>query len=1061
MVPGGVVGLTAELRCHSAYSFGDGAVSPEDLVERAAELGYTALGLTDTADLGGIVRFGSACARHGVAPVIGAELVVDDRPLAVLARSKEGYNHLAALVTRSRSGDLVGPDTSRPDRGRPRLTSVDLQSCAAGLQLLTGPASGMLANLIRNDRRLEAIHLLHQWREAFDGHVAVEVHWHQAGSDELALAEALIALAGKARMPWFVAQYPRYIDYGSRMVHEMLTALRQRLTLDELTQRGLGHPNGGWQLLDPEALRTRWQGYHAGLEESAAIAAACGFEMQWIRPPLPNFFPLDPGHDDDTYLRMRAFEGAHERWGRDFTDKQERQLDHELAVIRGLGFAGFFLVMWDAVREARRLGILCQGRGSAANSAVAYCLGITAIDPVANGLLFERFLSAARTNGTTEAPDIDVDFEHDRREEILNYMYAKYDRRGSAITGVTQIYSAPTALQDGMRALGYPAELAFRLSKRLHRSSSRSGAEALVKEVGPRLGFDTTTPRARVLLAIMRACEDLPRMRSTHPGGFVLSSQPLGNYAPIEWTTMGRSIIQFDKDDLDEVGIPKFDFLGLGGLAMVRRAFDAIETGTGTRPEMYNIPIDDKPTYAMISRGDTLGTFQIESRAQISSIVLTRPEQLYDITVQVALIRPGPIQGNFVKPYTERRRGREAVTYADPRLEPILKRTQGIPIFQEQAMAIAINLAGYTPAEADLLRRTMGNQRKEARLTAALAELRERLVDAKLAPEVAAQIESDLRGFANYGFPESHAWSFALIAYATAWLKQNHPTAFYFGLLNSQPMGFYSVGTLLQDARRHGVPLLPPCLRDGERHCTIEADGSSAMPALRVGWRFARGLGDRQLDALDVAQQAAPFASIADVVQRGALDRGATVALARAGAFAVWEPDRRRAAWEALRAVGDTMPLAPARDTALVPKPLTGRQSRLLDYFANGYCLDGHPMQDLREQLQRWGVEDSLSVRTRVNREKVVVCGLIIARQRPQTAKGTIFLLLEDEHGHINVIVPVSVAGKDREAMLTAIVIMVQGRVEKANDDAIQQIVGERFQAMSVAGLTQNSRDFR
>lgn len=1049
-----------ELRCHTAYSFGDGAVTPENLVARAAELGYTALGLTDTADLGGIVRFGSACRQHHVQPVVGAELVVDGRPLAVLARSKEGYHHLAALVTRSRSGDLSGPDAPRPGRGRPRLPAADLLRHAAGLQLLTGPPSSTLTELLRTDRRLEATHLLHQWREAFDGHVAVEVQWHQTGSDELAMAQALIALAEKARVPWCVAQDARYIDYGSRMVHEMLSALRQEITLDALARRGLGHPNGGWQLLDPAVLRARWAGREAGLDENSAIAAACAFDLSWVRPPLPQF-DTAPGHDDDSFLRACTLAGAHERWGDTLSGAQQRQLDHELAVIRGLGFAGFFLVMWDAVREARRRDILCQGRGSSANSSVAYCLGITAVDPVANGLLFERFLSPARANGMTEAPDIDVDFEHDRREEMLDYMYARYDRHRAAITGVTQLYSAPTALQDGMRALGYPAELAFRLSKRLHRHSSKGGAETLLQTVAPRAGFDTTTPRARVLLAIMRACEDLPRLRSTHPGGFVLSSAPLGEHAPVEWTAMGRSILQFDKDDLDEVGIPKFDFLGIGGLAVVRRAFDAIETCTGTRPEMYRLPIDDRATYDMISRGDTMGTFQIESRAQITSIVLTRPEKLYDIAVQVALIRPGPIQGNFVKPYTERRRGREAVTYLHPALEPILARTQGIPIFQEQAMAIAMALAKYTPTEADELRRTMGNHRKEARLTAALADLRRRMIDQQIGPDVATRIEADLRGFANYGFPESHAWSFALIAYATAWLKQNHPAAFYFGLLNAQPMGFYSVGTLLQDARRHDVPLRPPCLRHGGRDCTIEPAASGPHPALRLGWRFVRGMGTQHLDALERAQHAAPFQSIADVVHRGALDQSAAAALARAGALTAWEPDRRRAAWEALRAIGDTMPLAPACETSFTPQPMSERHRRLLDYFANGFCLDGHPMQDLREQLQRWGVEDSASLTARKHRDTVVVCGLIIARQQPTTAKGTIFLLLEDEHGHINVIVPVSVTGTDREAMLAARVILVHGRVEQANRDAVQQIVGERFRAMQVTGMTYRSRDFR
>ncbi len=1055
-----MVGLTtAELRCHTAYSFGDGAVTPEDLVARAAELGYTALGLTDTADLGGIVRFAVACEAHGVQPIVGAELVVDDRPLALLARTQEGYQHLAALVTRSRSGKLTEAADQRP-RGRPRLAWNDVAERGSGLQLLTGPPSGQLATLVQRDRLLEATHLLHEWRELFGGHVAVEVQWHQTGSDEGALAGALIALAERAHVPWVVAQDCRYISHGGRLVHDMLTALRQKLTLDEMAARGRGHPNGNWILQVPARLAELWRGREAGLDASAAIAATCGFGMSWVRPPLP-VFKVEAGYDDDSYLRARAFEGAHTRWGTTLTREQTQQLDHELAVIRTLGFAGFFLIMWDAVREGRRLGILCQGRGSAANSAVAFCLGITAIDPVENGLLFERFLSEARTGGQTEAPDIDVDFEHDRREEILDYMYGKYARQSSAITGVTQVYSAPTALQDAMRALGYPAELAFRLSKRLSRRSSSGGAETLVEEVAPRVGFDTTTPRAQALLTIMRACEELPRLRSTHPGGFVLSSQPLGDYAPVEWTTMGRSIIQFDKDDLDAIGVPKFDFLGLGGLAAVRRAFDAIEERTGERPEMYGIPIDDKPTYEMISRGDTLGTFQIESRAQITSIVQTRPEKLYDITVQVALIRPGPIQGNFVKPYTERRRGREEVIYADPRLEPILRRTQGIPIFQEQAMAIAMELAQYSGSEADGLRRTMGNHRKEARLMAALEELRLRLIKNQVAPEVAIQIESDLRGFANYGFPESHAWSFALIAYATAWLKQNHPTEFYFGLLNAQPMGFYPVSTLLHDARRHGVPLLPPCLRDGARDCLTVPVDDSERRALRVGWRFVGGVGSKCLDRLEQAQRAAPFRSIADVVQRSALERSSAVALARADAFVQWEPDRRRAAWEALRAAGDTMPLAPAHEALLTTRPMSRHHRVLLDYFATGFCIDGHPMEGLRDKLRRLGVDDSASITKRRDKESVVVSGLVIARQRPSTAKGTVFLLLEDEFGHINVIVPVSVAGEDREVVQHAIVMLIQGRVEWQGEGHVLQVIGQRFQAVRVAGLTHRSRDFR
>jgi error-prone DNA polymerase len=1047
-----------ELRAHSAYSFGDGAVTPEDLVARAAELGYTALGLTDTADLGGIVRFGTACRTHNVRPVVGAELIVDGRPLALLARTRQGYFHLASLVTRSRSGILQGVESPRPDRGRPRLTWSDVAGRTRGLQLLTGPPSGMLATLVRDERIHEATRLLHEWREQFGGHVAVEVQCHQTGADEAALAGALIALAERAGVPWVVAQDPRYISRGGRLVHDMLTALRQGVTLDVLTERGLGHPNGGWNLLAPGVLAERWTGREAGFEASAAIAAQCAFDLSWVRPPLPAF-DVPGGHDDNSFLRERTVAGAHERWGSTLSEAQQRQINRELTVIGRLGFAGFFLVMWDAVHYAQQNGILCQGRGSAANSAVAYCLGITAIDPIVNGLLFERFLSEARIDGQAEAPDIDVDFEHDRREEVLDYMYGKYARTGAAITAVTQIYSGPTSLQDGMRALGYPAELAFRLSKRLHYHNSSHGAESLASEVGPAQGFDVTTPRARALIAIMRACEDLPRLRSTHPGGFVLSSAPLGDHAPIEWTTMGRSIIQFDKDDLDIVGIPKFDFLGLGGLAAVRRAFDAIEVRTSHRPKMYELPIDDRATYEMISKGDTIGTFQIESRAQIASIVHTRPERLYDITVQVALIRPGPIVAKFVQPYTDRRRGREKVTYADPRLEPILARTQGIPIFQEQAMAIAIALAGYTPAEADTLRRTMGNQRKESRLIAALAELRERLIEKAVAKDVAEQIESDLRGFANYGFPESHAWSFALIAYATAWLKTNYPTEFYLGLLNSQPMGFYSVSTLLHDARRHAVPLRPPCLRDGFRDCTPEPDVNPAMPALRVGWRFIRGLGTVGLDALEGARKERPFSGIADVVRRARLERAGAIAVAQGGAFAAWEPDRRKAAWEALRAASDTMPLAPAHEAALDTRPMSRHRRILLDYFATGFCLDGHPMEALRKKLERLGVADSRTILDTANRETVVVSGLVIARQQPQTANGTVFLLLEDEHGHINVIVPKTITGKDREAMKHAMVILVLGRVER--NGPVLQVIGSRFQALQVEGLTYNSRDFR
>ncbi|HEX9108389.1 MAG TPA: DNA polymerase III subunit alpha, partial [Longimicrobiales bacterium] len=686
-------------------------------------------------------------------------------------------------------------------RGRPGVTWSDLEQRASGLWALTGPAAGEIPSLLRARRPDEAIFALERWKAVFGPRLAVEVQLHHVSGEEAALAEALVELAERGRVAWAVSNDARYLDANGRLVHDLLVANRADVDVSTAASWGLLLPNGEWRLKSPQEMALLWKGRDAGLAFTQDIAQDCAFDLRWVRPPLPKF-PVPRGHDDDSWLRELTYRGARERWGGAPDERQRTQLDHELGVIARLGFAGFFLVMWDAVRFARSQHILCQGRGSAANSAVAYCLGITAVDPIRHGLLFERFLSEVRTDGRTEAPDIDVDFEMHRREEVLDYMYQHYARGHAAITAVTQTYHAPAAIQDCMRALGYPAQLAFALSKRLHGVEPSPGAQALEEGMASDAGLDLTDPRGRALLSALRALDDVPRMRSTHPGGFVLSSHPLGDFMPIEETTLGRTIVQFDKDDLDSAGVPKFDFLGLGGLSAVHLAFDAIEARTGEKLELYKLPVDDVATYEMISLGDTVGTFQIESRAQIQSILQTRPERLYDIVVQVALIRPGPIQARFVRPYTRRRRGLEEVTYAHPALEPILRRTYGIPIFQEQAMAIAMAVGGFSAAEADELRRAMGHYRKVAKLLAVLDRLKDRIVQhTGLGDDVAAGIVEDLQSFANYGFPESHAWSFALIAYATAYLKAHFPAEFTLGLLNAWPMGFYPPATLVHDAR--------------------------------------------------------------------------------------------------------------------------------------------------------------------------------------------------------------------------------------------------------------------
>ncbi|HMI49483.1 MAG TPA: DNA polymerase III subunit alpha, partial [Gemmatimonadaceae bacterium] len=820
--------------------------------------------------------------------------------------------------------------------------------------------------------------------------------------------------------------------------------------------RGLLHPNGEWRLASPEEMAARWKGREAGLEESERIAAECDFSLAWVRPPLPKF-PVPAGYNDDTFLHEKVFEGAHERWG-ELDDKQTAQLDHELRVIGKLGFAGFFLVMWDAVHFAREKGILCQGRGSAANSAVAYCLAITAVDPVKHGLLFERFLSEIRVDGQTEAPDIDVDIEHDRREEVLDYVYGKYNRAQAAITCVVQMYRGPNAIRDSMRAFGYPVEMANDISKRIHWSDPAEGAKYVGEVLAPQLGIDFDNPRGKATLAAMAAFEGVPRLRSTHVGGFVLSSAPLGDYLPVEHTTMGRTIIQFDKDDLDAVGIPKFDFLGLGALSLVRRAFDMIEARTGTRPEMYKLPPDDEKTYDLIAHGETIGTFQIESRAQIASVLHTKPDRLYDIVVQVALIRPGPIQANFVHPYTARRRGLEPVTYLHPDLEPILKRMQGIPIFQEQAMAIAMKLGGYSAAQADELRRTMGHIRKVEKLHRVLEQLRARMVERGVTEDVAARIAEDLKSFANYGFPESHAWSFALIAYATGYLKAHYTAEFYAGLLNSYPMGFYPPSTLIHDARRHGLKVLPTCMRDGDWECTTEPTENPDRPALRIGWRHIRGLGEKSLDALKAARGWDRFASIDDVVLRAKLQRSDALQLARAGAFGAWEPDRRRAAWVAMRAVGDSLPLAPARQASYDPRPLTRDELIFLDYFSVGISVSGHPMEHLREKLRSQGVLDSRQLEKLRGGESIVTAGLVTIRQQPQSAKGTVFLLMEDEFGFINVIVSKKMVEKYSEVVRFSTFVAVKGRFER--DGGVRNVIGLNFRELEVKQIVHASRDF-
>lgn len=1041
-----------ELRARSAFSWMDGTATPEALAHAAADLGHSSLALVDGADFGGAVRFHRAASDAGIRPLLGQVLHIQewDASLALLVRSRSGMSHLAHLVTKAR--------TDAP-RGRPSIRLDDLESHSEGLHVLTGHTSGPIGRPLLKGSANRA-HAHATWlHERFPGRLAIEVQQHYVSAAEQSVIARSIELAKTMDVPWVATGEPRYLSPEGRLVHDLLTAQRSERTVQEAAGEGRLLPNGTWQVLSPEAMARRWAGREEGLVESRRIADACAFEIEWLRPPMPDFRTPE-STDDDAYLRTVAFDGARERWGETLTEAQRRQLEHELDVIARLGFSGYFLVMWEAVQYAKRNNILCQGRGSAANSAVAYVLGISAVDPVRHGLLFERFLSAGRTEGRAEAPDIDVDFEMHRREEVLQHVYKRYGRRHAAITAMTQTYHAPSALKDVMRSLGYPADASSGLSKRLRNLSPSDGAAALRSGLAGRHGLELDTPSGRAILTALSAMDDLPRLRSTHPGGFVISRAPLGDFIPIEPTSQGRTILQFDKDDLDEAGVPKYDFLGLGGLTAVRLAFDAVRETTGEQLQMYSIPEDDEKTFELIRAADTVGLFQIESRAQIASLVKTQPEALYDLVVQVALIRPGPIQAQFVHPYIRRRRGLEEPDYRDERLRPVLERTLGIPIFQEQAMAIAMKVAGYTGAEADEFRRSMGHQRKLERLRRALDELRRRLVENDMDEEVAADLTKDLEAFANYGFPESHAWSFAMIAYTHAWLKANYPAPFYLGLLNAMPMGFYPASVVVNDAIRRGLDVHPPCVLDGWDDTVLEMhEGEGANRPLRLGWRTIRGLSSSARSALTEAKAAGSFRSVDDVVRRAEIGKQDALLLARAGAFDGLVDGRRQAAWKALGSSGDRLPLAPGRRLPFRPQEMDETELIFLDYLATGISTRGHPMEHLRPRLDSAGVLNAKTVREVKAGSREAVAGLVVTRQRPVTAKGTVFLLLEDEHGFINVIVPPDIYRANKETVDYASFMAVRGRVER--EGPLANVVAERFaQAGSdLSGFA--SKDFR
>ncbi|HKQ61579.1 MAG TPA: error-prone DNA polymerase, partial [Candidatus Polarisedimenticolaceae bacterium] len=821
-----------------------------------------------------------------------------------------------------------------------------------------------------------------------------------------------------------------YHKPARRELQDVFTAIRHGVKLVDAGR--LLAPNAEHALKPPQAFARLFEDDPGAVALTREIAARCAFTLGQLRYRYPAE-RLPDGKNSTEWLRELTYRGARERYGAELPGTVTRQLDRELALIEELDYGGYFLTMWEIVRYCREQGILCQGRGSAANSAVCYALGITAVDPVQLDLLFERFLSRERA----EPPDIDLDIEHERREEVIQHVYAKYGRSHAAMVANLIRYRPRSAVRDVGKALGLAETALDRVSKLLSHYGDLDPAAFR------HAGLDPELPVHRHVLRLAGEALDFPRHLSIHPGGFLLGHEPVSTLVPIENATMPeRTVIQWDKDSLEELGLFKVDLLGLGALHQLHLGFDLLERQFGRKFSLATIPQGDAATYDMICQADTVGVFQIESRAQMAMLPRLKPRNYYDLVIEVSIVRPGPITGGMVHPYLKRRAGIEPVVYPHACLEPVLAKTLGVPLFQEQVIRLAMVAADYTPGEADQLRRDMAAWRRSGRIERHRERLVQRMTAKGIAPEFAARVFEQIRGFGEYGFPESHAASFALIAYATAWLRRHHPAVFACALLNAQPMGFYAPATIVDDAKRHGVELRPIDVGSSAWSCTLE--GADA-PALRMGLRYVKGLPRALGERIEAARNERPFATIADLVARTALDEGALGRLAEAGALRGLEPNRRGALWTAKGVA--RAPRTPLRLEHPATHPafpaLDPFQEIGWDYRTSAHSTRGHPLEPLREELRAQRLPAAQEVAQARHGRRVRYAGLVICRQRPGTASGVVFMTLEDETGFVNVVVWNRVFAEYGLLIKTASFLGVTGKLQV--QDGVVHVVAEAF----------------
>ncbi|MDR9413011.1 MAG: error-prone DNA polymerase [Spiribacter sp.] len=1019
----------AELHCLSNFTFLRGASHPEELVARAADLGYRSLAITDECSLAGVVRAHAAARQHDLHLIIGSEFYLEDGlHLILLAPDRAAYGRLSALIALGRS---------QATKGTYHLTRSDLQD---GIP-------GCLALLVTDTNTADDS--AHWVARTFPGRAWLTTSVQRDGLDT-ARFDHCRALASRHGLRATASSGALMHRRSRRALQDTLTAVRLQQPIS-----ALGHAlaaNGERHLRSRARLARDYP--RDMLAEALRIARRCRFSLDELRYEYPEELVAE-GHTPASWLRHLVETGAHTTWPAGIPERVRHAIEHELALISELAYEPYFLTVHDVVAFARQRGILCQGRGSAANSTVCYCLGITAVDPSRASLLFERFISRERN----EPPDIDVDFEHDRREEVIQYIYRKYGRHRAAIAATVICYRPRSALRDAGRALGLDADQLQRLTGSMQWWDGQHIERARLEAAG----FDPDNPVIHRLLTLVRTMIGFPRHLSQHVGGFVISRGPLSELVPTENAAMaGRSIIQWDKDDLETLGLLKVDCLALGMLSAIRRSFDLLNLHYNRPLSLDTLPREDPQVYDMLCRADTVGVFQVESRAQMAMLPRLRPRAFYDLVIEISIVRPGPIQGDMVHPYLRRRAGEDAVEYPSDEVRGVLERTLGVPIFQEQVMQLAVVAAGFSPGEADQLRRAMAAWKKRGGLGPFRERLLEGMAERGYAPEFAHRVFEQICGFGEYGFPESHAASFALLVYVSAWIKCHYPEVFVCALLNSQPMGFYAPAQLVRDARAHGVEVRGVDVRFSDWDCTLEQD-TDQRPALRLGLRLIRGFGQAAGERLMAARDNEhAFADVADLGRRAQLDRGDLRALADAGALAGLGGHRHQAWWHVLgiEAHGPLLENAPDQESLTTLRAPSEAENLLGDYRSLGLTLGRHPIALLRDRLRRHGYRPASELTRSGHRRIARSAGLVTNRQRPGAAGGVVFLTLEDETGTVNVVVWKDLARRQRQILVGASLLGVVGIWERR--DEVEHLIAGRLEDHShlLGALETRSRDF-